>query len=168
MLTHDQNYELKQFMSLSEINISQAEEYKESFDKHIMAFQAPLQAVIDSGRYPYNSTVLDEVKKCPEFADMPEDTLSHYVYMAQQYRSGKRLYDHIEATKIELSQQGFKPILEQDFKPGIKVQVYTERSSKKYITARLVVDAEGRLFWVEPRFTRRGFQAQIGDYVKFS
>ena len=172
MLTLEQYMQLKEYENVREITIDQAPAYCHDFTKHVMAMQNPLNDVIVSGAYPYNADVAKQARTYPQFAAWDEATMNHFVYQAQHYRRDRELYSYVTTLKAKLATEGYSPITEDQFNnlagTGKYMEIYTERSSVKYIKVRLIKDGEGNYFWVQPKFTRRGYQAAPGDYVKAS
>ena len=170
MLTLDQHMQLKEYENVREVSIKEAPVYCHDFTKHVMAMQNPLNDVIESGAYPYNADVAKQARTYKEFAAWDEPTMNHFVYQAQHYRRDRELYNYVIQLKAKLATEGYQPITEDQFNnlAGTHkyVEIYTERGGGKYIKVRLIKDAEGTFFWVQPKFTRRGYHAQPGDYVK--
>lgn len=121
-----------------------------------------IQAIKDienRGDFPYNSTVEDEVlNKYPEFKEYDRSKLSYLVYCSQSVKRNAE-------TKIAVDEyiDRTKDLLTID-------EILHLKNEKKYFTvhafgrepmkARLLEDAEGTLFFMKPRYKRKGYQVK--------
>jgi len=106
-----------------------------------------------TGKYPYLQDVTDFVAEKYNIAD--KEQLHHEMYVASSmYR-----LEQMEDVEKELKDKGFTPITEFDFEVGQKVILQGDIRP-----LRIKKDADGKLFAMPPRMSRRGYSIEAKKY----
>lgn len=111
------------------------------------------------GDFPYNSTVEDEaLRDYPEFKKYDKSKLSYLVYCSQSVKRSAEtkiaVDEYINKTKDLL-------ILEEIMHLKNEKKYFTVHAfGREPMKARLLEDAEGTLFFMKPRYKRKGYQVK--------
>lgn len=141
---------------------------KDKFDYYIPEIMPFIQAIQDSGRFAYNSTVLEALKESDLFKGLSDNILNHYIYTTQGFKRGLALKQEIDKLEVNLKEQGFKPLTVEEMEQLATTRKYITiyRKGLGEIKARLLKDGAGKYMWLKPKYTTRGYYALIGDYIK--
>ena len=107
--------------------------------------------------YPYNSTVEENCKHL----NIDKDLLGHFVYTSQSYLHNKSDFDLLN--DYNKKYEDWKEFDEKTLKEysSKKTYVMVVDLGKEPFKARPFYDAENKLFWMKPRFTRKGYRLNM-------
>ena len=147
----------KEFEQLQAISLDKAEQFKSSFKHYIPEIVEEIEKTISEGIYPYNSVIAE---RCSGLIE-DKKVLNHFVYTSQDYLHKKSSYQKVNE---------FKEIY-KDWKELSNDEIKKYSDKKQYFQvvglnvepfkARPFIDAEGKLFWMPPRYSRRGFRLNM-------
>ena len=146
---------LKNDANKSPIEPKDVKNHVGDWDYYVPQILEIIEGVIKRGDFPYNSTIENEVIE--NGLEIPEEKLSRAVYNTQSYRHWldikKKYDDHVEKYK------DWKVPTEEEIKEMVKKRKFVEVVGLfgEPFRARPFIDADDRLFWMKPRFRRRGF-----------
>lgn len=150
----------KEFENMVCISINEAEDYKNSFKHYLKEIVEVIEDLKNKSIYCYNSTVAENCKHL----NLEDKILSRFVYNSQCYLHNKKSFEEIEKYK-ETYKDWLNPT-EEKLKDLSKNKTYVTvvGLGKEPFKARPFFDAENSLFWMRPKFTRRGFKLNLTKY----
>ena len=150
----------KEFENMVCISINEAEDYKNSFKHYLKEIVEVIEDLKNKSIYCYNSTVAENCKHL----NLEDKILSRFVYNSQCYLYNKKSFEEIE--KYKQTYKDWLDPAEEKLKDLSKNKTYVTvvGLGKEPFKARPFFDAENSLFWMRPKFTRRGFKLNLTKY----
>ena len=150
----------KEFENMVCISINEAEDYKNSFKHYLKEIVEVIEDLKNKSIYCYNSTVAENCKHL----NLEDKILSRFVYNSQCYLYNKKSFEEIE--KYKENYKDWLDPTEERLKNLSKNKTYVTvvGLGKEPFKARPFFDAENSLFWMRPKFTRRGFKLNLTKY----
>jgi len=152
----------KEFKQMQPIKITELETYKDSFKHYLPEIVEVIKDLKSKGIFCYNSTVAENCKHL----NIEEKLLSRFVYNSQSYLHKKDDFDNVQ--KYKETYKDWQEPKEDELREMSKNKTYVMvvGLGKEPFKARPFFDAEDRLFWLKPRFTRRGYTLYLTRYKK--
>lgn len=164
-----QDIDEKEYFAMKRIDIKDADNYLNDFSVYIPALIPAIEKVHDNYTGSYYSLLDKMQRELPEFKEWSEDKLKHFNYNTNAFVRSKLAYEENENAKLSYFNDGYIELSSMNIdalqESRKYVSVYSNKA-RRLIKAKLIKDDTNTFFWVEPRFSKRGFRAFLNDLVK--
>lgn len=147
----------REFEKMTPIKINEVQQYKNSWLHYIPEIVEVIRDLKTKGIFAYNSTVAENCKHL----NIDKDVLDHFVYTSQRYLHNKADFDLLNT--YHKKYEDWQELDEKTLKEysSKKTYVMVVDLGKEPFKARPFYDAENKLFWMKPRFTRKGYRLNM-------
>lgn len=150
----------KAFENMVLINLGEVENYKDSFKHYLKEIVEVIEDLKSKGIYCYNSTVAENCKHL----NLDNELLSRFVYNSQSYLHNKSSFEQVE--KHKETYKDWKEPTEENLRELSKNKTYVTvvGLGKEPFKARPFFDAENKLFWMKPRYSKQGYRLNLTKF----
>lgn len=159
----------KEYFTMKRIEIDEADNYLNDFSVYIPDLIPAIEKIHGNWTGSYYDLLDKMQRELPQFKDWSADKLKHFNYNTNAFVRSKLAYEASESAKLSYFNDGYIELSSMNIdllqESRKYVSVYSNKA-RKVIKAKLIKDAANTFFWVEPRFSKRGFHAFLNDLVK--